>query len=233
MLKVENLSAAYGGIKAVKNVSLEVKQGEIVSVPGANGAGKTTLLKCICSAMKKTSGTVYFNGQKMPDKPHDVVKLGVVLVPEGRLIFTNLTVYENLMAGAYLCSDKNKVKENLVLVYNLFPRLLERKNQFGGHLSGGEQQMLAIGRALMINPKLIMLDEPSLGLAPKIVSQIFEIIKTVKSQGTSILLVEQNAYKALSISDRAYIMNVGQIVKEGDPEELLKDRSLIEAYLGS
>jgi branched-chain amino acid transport system ATP-binding protein len=233
MLKVENLSAAYGGIKAVKNVSLEVKEGEVVSVLGANGAGKTTLLKCICSAMKKSGGNVFFNGKKMPEKPHDVAKMGVVLVPEGRLIFTNLTVYENLMAGAYLCNDKKEVQDNLERVYNLFPILRERKNQFGGHLSGGEQQMLAIARALMARPKLIMMDEPSLGLAPKIVSHIFEIIEKVKSEGTPILLVEQNAYKALSISDRAYIMNVGEIVKEGVPEELLKDRSLIEAYLGS
>lgn len=233
MLKVGNLSAVYGGIKAVKNVSLEIKPGEIVSVLGANGAGKTTLLKCICSAMKKVEGSIFFNEQKIPDKPYDVVKMGITLVPEGRLIFTNLTVYDNLMVGAYLCKDRNEVKENLEKVYNLFPILRERKKQFGGHLSGGEQQMLAIARALMVRPKLIMLDEPSLGLAPIIVTQIFEIIKKVQSQGVAILLVEQNAYKALSISDRAYIMNVGEIVREGTPEELLKDRSLIEAYLGT
>ncbi|GLI50476.1 ABC transporter ATP-binding protein [Tepidanaerobacter syntrophicus] len=233
MLKVENLSAAYGAIKAVSNVSIEVKPGEIVAILGANGAGKTTLLKCICSAMRKSEGSILFEGKKTPDKPYDVVKLGITLVPEGRLIFTNLTVYENLMAGAYLCKDKNEVKENLEKVYALFPILKERKNQYGGYLSGGEQQMLAIGRALMIRPKLIMLDEPSLGLAPIIVSQIFQIIQSLQSTGTSILLVEQNAYKALAISNRAYIMNVGKIVKEGTPEELLKDSALLEAYLGT
>jgi len=233
MLKIDNISAAYGGIKALNHVSLHIEQGEIVSVLGSNGAGKTTLLKCICSAMKTLEGSIQFEGQKMPDKPYNTVKLGIVHVPEGRQIFSNLTVYENLQIGAYLLKDKGEVKRNLDLVYEMFPRLEERKNQYGGHLSGGEQQMLAIGRALMSKPKLIILDEPSLGLAPIIVTQIFEIIKKVREQGTSILLVEQNAYKALSISDRAYIMNVGKIVNEGKASELIKDKSLVEAYLGS
>jgi branched-chain amino acid transport system ATP-binding protein len=233
MLNVDNISAAYGGIKALDHVSLHIERGEIVSVLGSNGAGKTTLLKCICSAMKTLDGSIKFDGQKMPDKPYNTVKLGIVHVPEGRQIFSNLTVYENLQIGAYLLNDKGEVKRNLDLVYEMFPRLEERKNQYGGHLSGGEQQMLAIGRALMSKPKLIILDEPSLGLAPIIVTQIFEIIKKVRDQGTSILLVEQNAYKALSISDRAYIMNVGKIVNEGKASELIKDKSLVEAYLGS
>lgn len=233
MLKIDNISAAYGGIKALDHVSLHIEQGEIVSVLGSNGAGKTTLLKCICSAMKTLEGSIQFDGQKMPDKPYNTVKLGIVHVPEGRQIFSNLTVYENLQIGAYLLKDKGEVKRNLNLVYEMFPRLEERKNQYGGHLSGGEQQMLAIGRALMSKPRLIILDEPSLGLAPIIVTQIFEIIKKVRDQGTSILLVEQNAYKALSISDRAYIMNVGKIVNEGKASVLIKDKSLVEAYLGS
>lgn len=233
MLKIDNISAAYGGIKALDQVSLHIEQGEIVSVLGSNGAGKTTLLKCICSAMKTLEGSIEFEGQKMPDKPYNTVKLGIVHVPEGRQIFSNLTVYENLQIGAYLLKDKGEVKRNLELVYEMFPRLEERKNQYGGHLSGGEQQMLAIGRALMSKPKLIILDEPSLGLAPIIVTQIFEIIKKVRDQGTSILLVEQNAYKALSISDRAYIMNVGKIVNQGKASVLIQDKSLVEAYLGS
>lgn len=233
MLKVENISASYGGIKAVSNVSIEVDEGEIVSVLGPNGAGKTTLLKCICSAMKRNEGNVYFMGNKMPVKTYDTVKLGLVHVPEGRNIFTNLTVYENLMIGAYLCNNKDQIKKNFDRVYELFPILEERKKQYGGHLSGGEQQMLAIGRALMANPKLVMLDEPSMGLAPIIVDQIFKIVKELKTMGTSVLLVEQNAYQALLISDKAYIMSVGKIVKEGKAEDLLKDQSVIDAYLGA
>lgn len=232
MLRVENLSAAYGGIKAINNVSLEIKAGEVVSVLGANGAGKTTLLKCICSAMKPTEGDIYYEGEKIPDKTYQTVKLGMVHVPEGRQILANLTVLDNLMAGAYLCNDKKKINENLERVYSLFPRLEERAKQYGGHLSGGEQQMLAIGRALMANPKLLILDEPSLGLAPIIVTQIFDIIKRVQSQGMAILLVEQNAKKALSISDRAYVMSVGKVIMEGKAEELLKSDVLSAAYLG-
>lgn len=232
MLKIENLSASYGGIKAINNVSLEIKPGEVVSVLGSNGAGKTTLLKCICSAMKPTQGTIYFQGKKIPDKTFETVKLGMVHVPEGRQILSNLTVFDNLMAGAYLCKDKKLIEENLKKVYSLFPRLEERTKQYGGHLSGGEQQMLAIGRALMASPKLLILDEPSLGLAPIIVTQIFDIIKKVQSQGMSILLVEQNANKALSISDRAYVMSVGKVIMEGKSEELLKSNALSEAYLG-
>lgn len=232
LLKVENLSAAYGGIKALNNVSIEIGKGKIVSVLGSNGAGKTTLLKCICAAMKPTSGSITFQGKPMPSKPHEVVKAGLTHAPEGRQILANLTVLENLMAGAYLRKDSAGIKNDLEYVYTLFPRLKDRQKQFGGHLSGGEQQMLAISRALMAKPSLIMLDEPSLGLAPIIVTQIFDIIKELRSNGTSILLVEQNAFKALSISDSAYVMSVGSIVKQGSSEEMLADKTLTQAYLG-
>jgi branched-chain amino acid transport system ATP-binding protein len=177
LLKVDDLSAAYGGIKALNNVSIEIEEGKIVSVLGSNGAGKTTLLKCICAAMKPTNGTITFKGNPLPNKPHEVVKAGLTHAPEGRKILANLTVLDNLMAGAYLRNDKAGVKKDLEYVFTLFPRLEERQKQFGGHLSGGEQQMLAISRALMAKPSLVMLDEPSLGLAPIIVSQIFDIIK--------------------------------------------------------
>lgn len=232
LLKVQNLSAAYGGIKALNNVSLEIEAGKIVSVLGSNGAGKTTLLKCICAAMKPTNGTIEFQGKPLPSKPHDVVKAGLAHAPEGRQILANLTVLDNLMAGAYLRKDKAGVKRDLEHVYTLFPRLKEREHQYGGHLSGGEQQMLAISRTIMARPSLIMLDEPSLGLAPIIVSQIFDIVKELRKDGTSILLVEQNAFKALSISDSAYIMSVGSIVKQGSAQELLADKTLTQAYLG-
>lgn len=232
LLKVEGLAAAYGGIKALHNVSIEVGRGQIVSVLGSNGAGKTTLLKCICSAMKPTQGAITFKGLPIPGKPHEVAKLGIAHAPEGRQILASLSVYDNLMVGAYLRKDKAGVKKDLELVYSLFPRLEERKKQYGGYLSGGEQQMLAISRAIMARPELIMLDEPSLGLAPIIVSQLFEIIKDLKKNDISILLVEQNAFKALSISDRAFIMSVGNIVASGDAADLLKDKSLTKAYLG-
>ncbi len=232
LLKVENISAAYGGIKALNNVSIEISRGRIVSVLGSNGAGKTTLLKCICAAMKPTCGCITFQGKPMPSKPHEVVKAGLSHAPEGRQILANLTVLENLMAGAYLRKDSAGVRQDLEYVYTLFPRLKDRQKQFGGHLSGGEQQMLAISRALMARPSLIMLDEPSLGLAPIIVTQIFDIIKELRNNGTSILLVEQNAFKALSISDSAYVMSVGSIVKQGSSEELLADKTLTQAYLG-
>lgn len=232
LLGVQNLSASYGGIKALRNVSLNIDAGEVVAVLGSNGAGKTTLLKCISSIMKKTEGNILFEGKEIPGLTSETVKMGIVHVPEGRQIFTDLTVCDNLMAGAYLLSNNKEVDENLEKVYKLFPILKERANQYGGHLSGGEQQMLAIGRALMISPKLLMLDEPSLGLAPIIVTQIFDTIKRLKEQGTSILLVEQNAHKALSVSDRAYIISVGEVVMEGRSQELLKDKSLSVAYLG-
>ena len=232
LLKVTGLSAAYGGIKALHGVSISIDEGQIVSVLGANGAGKTTLLKCICSDMKPTGGSVEFLGRPMPPKAHDAVKAGLAHAPEGRQIFANLTVLENLMVGAFLRSDKAGIDADLQRVFTLFPRLEERQKQYGGLLSGGEQQMLAISRALMAKPKLILLDEPSLGLAPIIVTQIFDVIKDLKQGGTSILLVEQNAKKALSISDRGYVLSVGNVVKEGDAKTLSEDKSLTDAYLG-
>jgi branched-chain amino acid transport system ATP-binding protein len=232
LLKVEALSAAYGGIRAINGVSIEVGRQEIVSVLGSNGAGKTTLLKCISAVMKPTGGSVAFLGKPLPHRPHDVVKAGLAHAPEGRQILSNLTVYENLMVGAYLRKDSAGIRADLDYVYALFPRLKEREKQYGGYLSGGEQQMLAISRAIMARPLMIMLDEPSLGLAPIIVNRIFEIITELKKHGISILLVEQNAYKALSVSDSAYIMSVGRVVEQGAARDLLSNQSLTEAYLG-
>ena len=232
LLKVEKLSAAYGGIRAINDVSLEVRKGEIVSVLGSNGAGKTTLLKCISAAMKVKSGSISFLGKPIPQKPHDTVKAGIAHAPEGRQILAGLTVLENLMVGAYLRKDTNGIRQDLEYVYSLFPILKERMKQLGGYLSGGEQQMLAISRAIMARPAMIMLDEPSLGLAPIIVTQIFEIISMLKKHDISILLVEQNAFKALSISDKAYIMSVGSVVMQGTAQELLQDETLTKAYLG-
>lgn len=232
MLKIDNLHAAYGGIKALRGVSLEVNEGEIVAVLGANGAGKSTLLKTISGVMKQTEGTIEFDGEKVPRVPYQVVGKGIVHVPEGRQIFPNLTVYDNLMIGCFLRNDKDQIEKDLHQVYELFPRLLERKDQYGGHLSGGEQQMLAVARGLMANPKLMILDEPSLGLAPLIVNQIFEIVKEINRRGTAILIVEQNAMKALKICDRAYLMATGVIEKSGKPDELRNDPELMKAYLG-
>jgi len=232
MLKINDLHAAYGGIKALKGVSLEVNEGEVVAVLGSNGAGKSTLLKCISSVVKPTSGTIEFLGNPVPKRNYDVVGTGLVHVPEGRQIFTHLTVRDNLMVGAFLRKDVKGIKEDLDKVYELFPRLKEREHQYGGHLSGGEQQMLAISRGIMARPKLMMLDEPSLGLAPIIVNQIFEIITEINKAGTAIMIVEQNAFKALSICDRAYILSVGLIEKSGTREEILADDSLGKAYLG-
>ncbi|MCR4429495.1 MAG: ABC transporter ATP-binding protein [Tepidanaerobacteraceae bacterium] len=232
MLKIDNLHAAYGGIKALRGVSIEVKPGECVAVLGANGAGKSTLLKIISAVMKPVSGSITFCDRKIPSFPYLVVQCGIVHVPEGRQIFPNLTVYENLMVGAFLRNDKNGINQDLEWVYTLFPRLKERQHQYGGLLSGGEQQMLAISRGLMAHPKLLLLDEPSLGLAPIIVNQIFEILKEINKSGTAILIVEQNAYKALSVADRGYIMATGVIEKSGTSKELLSDEKLLKAYLG-
>ena len=232
ILKVDNLSAAYGGIQALRGVSLEVQEGEIVSVLGANGAGKSTLLKCISSVMKTTGGTVEFMGKPASKKPYEVVEAGLVQVPEARQIFAKLTVYENLRIGSNFRKDQNGIKEDIERVYSIFPRLKEREKQYGGLLSGGEQQMLAMGRGLMIHPKLLMLDEPSLGLAPVIVQQVFEVIKELNKEGLSIMLIEQNAQKALSISDHAYIMQTGRVVMHGTGKELLADENMVSAYLG-
>ncbi len=232
MLKIENLKAAYGGIEALKGISLEANEGEIVAVLGANGAGKSTLLKCISSVMKPTAGSIRYLDAPVSAKPHDVVKAGLVHVPEGRQIFAKLTVMENLRVGCNLRSDTANIKQDFERVFAMFPRLKERETQYGGLLSGGEQQMLAVARGIMARPKLMMLDEPSLGLAPIIVSQIFSIIKEINRQGTAIILVEQNANKALEICDRAYILSVGHVQVSGTRDQLLADDTLSKAYLG-
>ena len=232
ILKVENLTAAYGGIHALRGVSLEVEEGEIVAVLGANGAGKSTLLKCISAVMKFNSGSIEFLGKPISNKPYELVSAGLVQVPEARQIFAKLTVAENLRIGSSLRKDKAGIKEDMERVYALFPRLKEREKQYGGLLSGGEQQMLAIGRGIMARPKLMMFDEPSLGLAPVIVHAVFEAIKEINSEGTSIMLIEQNAKMALGICNHAYIMQTGQVVTYGTGQELLADESITAAYLG-
>ena len=232
LLKVENISAFYGGIRALDRVSLEVARGEIVAVLGANGAGKSTLLKCLSREMKLREGSITFDGRPLAGKPYNVVESGMVIVPEGRQIFHKLSVQENLRIGCCLRRDEAGIRMDFEKVYALFPRLKERKDQYGGLLSGGEQQMLAIARGLMARPKLMLLDEPSLGLAPIVVNQIMEILREVNEGGTSILLVEQNAKKALRLCHRAYLMNVGRVVREERGEVLLQDASLMQAYLG-
>jgi branched-chain amino acid transport system ATP-binding protein len=232
MLEVRDLHVAYGGIRALKGVSLRVDPGEIVAVLGANGAGKSTLLNCISRMENVVSGRILFRGKDLPRRPYQVVQSGLVQVPEGRRIFTHLSVYENLMAGAYCRKDRRGIREDLDRVYALFPRLKERERQYGGHLSGGEQQMLAISRGIMARPSLMMLDEPSLGLAPIIVDQIFRIIAEINRGGATILLVEQNAGKALDICHRAYIMSTGTIERSGTGAELLAGDSLVRSYLG-
>ena len=232
ILKVDNLTAAYGGIKALRGVSLEIEEGEVVSVLGANGAGKSTLLKCISSVMKTTGGTIEFLGKPTSRKPYELVQAGLVQVPEARQIFAKLTVEENLRIGAVNRNDAAGIKADMEHVYEIFPRLKERQKQYGGLLSGGEQQMLAIGRGMMARPKLMMFDEPSLGLAPVIVSLVMDTIKKLNQEGTTVMLIEQNAKKALSISDRAYIMQTGEIVRCGTAAELLADENLSAMYLG-
>ena len=232
MLKVSDLHVYYGSIHAVKGVSFEVNEGEVVTLIGANGAGKSTLLKCISSVMKTTGGTVEFMGKPASKKPYEVVEAGLVQVPEARQIFAKLTVYENLRIGSNFRKDQSGIKEDIERVYSIFPRLKEREKQYGGLLSGGEQQMLAIGRGMMARPKLMMFDEPSLGLAPVIVQQVFEVIKELNKEGLSIMLIEQNAQKALSISDHAYIMQTGRVVMHGTGKELLADENMVSAYLG-
>ena len=232
ILKVDHLSAAYGGIRAIDDISFYVSRGEIVAMLGANGAGKSTLLKCLSGEHKRSAGEVSFDGQPLPGHCYQIVEHGISIVPEGRQIFYKLTVLENLMVGCCQRNDKDGIQKDLERVYKLFPRLEERKSQFGGLLSGGEQQMLAIARGLMARPKLLMLDEPSLGLAPIIVNQIMETLGEIAKSGTTILLVEQNAKKALKLCDRAYVMNVGHIVMQGSGQELLADENLMQAYLG-
>lgn len=233
LLEVKNLHVSYGAIKAVRDVSFSVDEGEIITLIGANGAGKTTTLNAISNIIKKQSGTIVFSGDDITNAPPDkIVRRHLIQVPEGRRIFANLTVLENLELGAYLRKDKNGIKKDMERVFSFFPRLKERIRQNAGTLSGGEQQMLAMGRALMAQPKLLLLDEPSMGLAPILVDEIFEIIQRINADGTTILLVEQNAFKALSIADRAYVLETGAVTKSGNAADLIADDSVKSAYLG-
>ncbi|MCM3694068.1 ABC transporter ATP-binding protein [Neobacillus niacini] len=233
MLKIEDINVYYGVIHALKGVSLEINQGEIVTLIGANGAGKSTLLKTISGLLKPKNGNILFEGQSISGKvAQSIVKQGLSHVPEGRRVFANMSVEENLELGAYLRKDKQGIKDDFEKVYKLFPRLLERRKQLSGTLSGGEQQMLAMGRALMARPKLLLLDEPSMGLAPLLVKTIFQIIEEINKSGTTILLVEQNANMALSIADRAYVIETGKIVISGSSEELNQSDQIRMAYLG-
>ncbi|MGE7593005.1 ABC transporter ATP-binding protein [Peribacillus frigoritolerans] len=233
MLKIEDINVYYGNIQALKGVSMEINEGEIVTLIGANGAGKSTLLKTISGLLKPKQGKVLFEGDSIGGKAAQaIVKLGISHVPEGRRVFANMTVAENLELGAYLRKDKDGIHKDMEKVYELFPRLMERIKQQAGTLSGGEQQMLAMGRALMAKPRLLLLDEPSMGLAPLLVKQIFNIIQEISESGTTILLVEQNANLALSIADRAYVVETGRIVLSGNAEELTSSEEIKMAYLG-
>lgn len=233
MLKIDNLNVFYGPIHALKGISLEVNEGEIVTLIGSNGAGKSTTLSAITGLVKASSGTITFNGKNITNlPPYKIVKMGISLSPEGREVFPALTVEENLTLGAYTRNNHNEIREIFERVYNLFPRLRERIKQAAGTLSGGEQQMLAIGRALMSKPKLLLLDEPSMGLAPNLVLLIFELIESISKQGTTILLIEQNANMALSIADRAYVLETGRIAFSGDAASLADDPRIRKAYLG-
>ena len=233
MLTVKDLHVSYGGIRALKGLSLEVNEGEIVTIIGANGAGKSTLLNTVSGFLKPVKGGIQFRGQDLPRRPDLIVKAGVCHVPEGRLVFANLTVLDNLKLGAYLRRDAKAVARDLDEVFALFPRLKERIGQLAGTLSGGEQQMLAMGRALMTNGDIVLMDEPSLGLAPLLVQTVFDIILKIRSLGKTILLVEQNAFKALAIADRAYVLEQGHIVKFGPAAEIASDPAVRAAYLGS
>lgn len=233
MLEVKDLQVYYGMIQAIKGISFEVNAGEVIALIGANGAGKTTTLHTITGLVPAKAGSIVFEGVDLTKTPaHKIVSLGMAHVPEGRRIFQQLTVYENLKLGAYTRKNKQEIQESFARVYKRFPRLEERKNQVAGTLSGGEQQMLAMGRALMSHPKIILMDEPSMGLSPIFVSEIFDIIREISESGTTVLLVEQNAKKALSIADRAYVLETGNIVLSGDAKDLMNDDSVKKAYLG-
>ena len=233
MLSVENLQVHYGMIQAIKDVSFEVNEGEVIALIGANGAGKTTILHTVSGLLSPTRGKVIFQGQDITKIPaHKIVSLGMAHVPEGRRVFAQLTVLENLKLGAYTRKDKNEMEETLKMIYKRFPSLEERKNQIAGTLSGGEQQMLAMGRALMSHPKIILMDEPSMGLSPIFVEEVFKIIRDISAEGTTVLLVEQNAKKALNIANRAYVLETGNIILQGDAGKLLNDESVKKAYLG-
>ncbi len=233
MLEVKDLQVYYGMIQAIKGISFEVNQGEVIALIGANGAGKTTILHTITGLHAAKAGSIMFEGKDLTKTPaHKIVSMGMAHVPEGRRVFSQLSVLENLKMGAYTRKDKTEIEESLENVYKRFPRLEERKNQMAGTLSGGEQQMLAMGRALMSKPKIILMDEPSMGLSPIFVNEIFDIIQEVSASGTTVLLVEQNAKKALSIADRAYVLETGTIALEGDAKVLMNDDSIKKAYLG-
>ena len=233
MLKVTDLQVYYGVIQALKGISFEVNEGEVIALIGANGAGKTTILHTVTGLINQKAGKIEFEGKDISHTPaYKIVAEGMAHVPEGRRVFAELSVYDNLMMGAYTRKDKKEIAETLALVYKRFPRLEERKKQMAGTLSGGEQQMLAMGRALMSKPKIILMDEPSMGLSPIFVNEIFDIIKAVSASGTTVLLVEQNAKKALSIADRAYVLETGKIILEGDAKVLMNDERVKKAYLG-
>lgn len=233
MLEVKDLQVYYGVIQALKGISFEVNQGEVIALIGANGAGKTITLQTLTGILSPKAGSILFEGKDITRVPaHKIVEMGMAHVPEGRRVFADMSVYENLLMGAYTRKDKNEIQESLAGVYKRFPRLEERKNQRAGTLSGGEQQMLAMGRALMSKPSIILMDEPSMGLSPIFVNEIFNIIEEVSKSGTTVLLVEQNAKKALSIADRAYVLETGSITLSGKAEELLHDESVQKAYLG-
>ena len=233
LLEIKDLEVSYGIIKAIKGISFDVNEGEVIALIGANGAGKTTILHTITGLITADRGTVQFEGKEITKVPaHKIVGMGMAHVPEGRRVFANLTVLQNLKMGAYTRKDKNEIEQTLETVYTRFPRLKERQNQMAGTLSGGEQQMLAMGRALMSHPKIILMDEPSMGLSPIFVNEIFDIIQSVSASGTTVLLVEQNARKALSIADRAYVLETGNVVLEVKADELLHNDAIKKAYLG-
>ena len=233
MLEVKDLQVYYGVIQALKGISFHVNQGEVIALIGANGAGKTTTLQTLTGILSPKSGSIVFEGKDLTRTPaHKIVEMGMAHVPEGRRVFADMSVYENLLLGAYTRRDKAEIAESLASVYKRFPRLEERKGQRAGTLSGGEQQMLAMGRALMSRPRIILMDEPSMGLSPIFVNEIFDIIREVSESGTTVLLVEQNAKKALSIADRAYVLETGSITMDGKAEDLLNDEAVQKAYLG-
>ncbi len=233
MLEVKDLEVYYGMIQAIKGISFEVNQGEVIALIGANGAGKTTTLQTITGMIPSKKGSITFNGVDITKVPgHKIVPMGMAHVPEGRRVFAQLSVLDNLKLGAYTRGDQKEIQESLQMVYRHFPRLEERKNQMAGTLSGGEQQMLAMGRALMSKPSIVLMDEPSMGLSPIFVTEIFSIIQEISKEGTTVLLVEQNAKKALSIADRGYVLETGKIVLSGDAKDLMNDESIKKAYLG-
>ena len=233
LLEVQDIQVYYGMIQALKGVSFSVNEGEVIALIGANGAGKTTTLHTVTGLLRAKSGHIIYNGEDITKVPaHKIVTMGMAHVPEGRRVFANMTVLQNLKMGAFTRSDKNEIESTIEMIYKRFPRLKERQNQTAGTLSGGEQQMLAMGRALMSHPKIILMDEPSMGLSPIFVNEIFNIIQAVKASGVTVLLVEQNAKKALSIADRGYVLETGKIVLSGSASDLLNDDSVKKAYLG-